>query len=110
MALDLDAGPNHQGKDRRVIVVLDARANVLEVVDRDQIESSAYKSIPRFGPVDVKPGVYREMRELQRAGNPKVFQRKSGRQIRRKPLSTSLGERAPNLEDMKHRLLQRRGQ
>lgn len=108
LALDLHAGKDRHGQVRRVVVLLDAQANPVEVLDHKRFVRSSHAKLPRFGPIDVRSGVYREMMELKRSGMPKVFRRRSGRQVRQKPLTLTLGERSSNLEDVKTRLLEGR--
>ena len=112
MALYMDAG-NRDGKPRCVFVLLDAGANAVDVVEGDSsaLEKAGYKEIPTFGPIDVKSGTHREMLRLKRQGNPEVRQRRDGRWHRRTnhgAFGATIGERAPNVIAMKHRLLRRR--
>lgn len=109
MAIHMDAGQRRDGKKREIFVLLDAGANVVEVIEGDSkaLAKAGYQELPTMGPIDIRPGVYREMLQRQRQGNPEVEQRKGGRWTAResRPLGATIGERTPDVGAMKSRLL-----
>lgn len=113
MAIHMDAGPDREQRPRRIFAILDAGANVVDVLEQGKkdaakvLADAGYQGLPTFGPLDVKTGTYREMLRQKRQGNPEIRQRRNGRVHKRHntPLGATIGERASNLK----RHLTRRG-
>lgn len=106
MAVHLDAG-KRDGKRREVFVLLDAGANVIDVIEGDKkdMEERGHQTLPVFGPLDIMPGALREILQLKRQGNPRVQQRRGGRWISPKhTLGATIEERT---RPLKNRLLRK---
>jgi hypothetical protein len=92
MVVHLDAGPDKNDRPREVILVIDARANVLEIGD----PLEAPPDLPLLGPIQTTARQFHELRREKQRGNPKVQERRrSGDRWRNRAdpgLRVSLGD------------------
>lgn len=73
MVVHLDAGPDKDDQPRELVLVVDARANVLEIGD----PLAAPPGLPLLGPIQTTARQYHELRRERQRGSPRVQERTS---------------------------------